>query len=86
MLLSTTVVSIRILRPCTTFRANAICTTRFVYHFDYGRPERDPPAAHGFGIRHLVRADTGEVAIHQICADFALQNHVAPIANVLQDQ
>jgi len=57
-----------------------------VYLFHYGRPEPDSPAAHGFGISHLAGADTGEVAVHQIGPDLTLQNRVAPIADVLQDQ
>jgi len=57
-----------------------------VYLFHCGRPERDSPAAHGLGISHLASADPGEVAVHQIGADFTLQNRVTPIANMLQDQ
>ena len=57
-----------------------------VYLFHYERSERNSPAAHGFGISHLAGADTGEVPIYQIGPHFTLQNRVAPIANVLQDQ
>jgi len=47
-----------------------------VYLFHCGRPERDSPAAHGLGIRHLADADTAEVAIHQIGPHFALQHRI----------
>jgi hypothetical protein len=57
-----------------------------VYLFHYGGSEHDSPAARGFGISHLAGADTGEVAVHQTSPDFTLQNRIAPIANVLQDQ
>jgi len=57
-----------------------------VYPLDYAWPERDTPAAHGLGIRHLAGTDTAEVAVHQIGPDFALQNRVAPVANVLKDE
>jgi hypothetical protein len=54
-----------------------------VHLLDHGRSECDPPATHGLGIGHLVGADAGEVALHQIGADFTLQNRVTPITHVL---
>ena len=44
------------------------------------------PAAHGLRVRHLGGTDPGEIAIHQIGADLALQYRIAPVADVLQDQ
>jgi hypothetical protein len=35
------------------------------------RPERHPPAAHRFGIRHFAAADAGKVAVHQIGSQLA---------------
>src|SRR5271166_171138 len=57
-----------------------------VYLLDHSRSERNPPASHGLGIGHLASANAGEVAVHQVGADFTLQNYVTPIAHVLEDQ
>src|ERR1700733_8311832 len=86
MLLSTTVVSMRILRPCTTSLARAICTIRSGILMDHNWSHRRAPAAHGFRVGHLGSTDTGEFAIHQIGADLALQYRIAPVADVLQNQ
>ena len=57
-----------------------------VYLLDHSRSKCNPPASHGLGIGHLASANAGEVAVHQVGADFTLQNHVTPIAHVLEDQ
>ena len=53
---------------------------------DRGRPHRHAPATHGLCVGHLGCTDTGEIAIHQIGADLALQYRIAPVADVLQNQ
>src|SRR6476661_1001669 len=53
---------------------------------DHGWPHRHAPATHGLRVGHLGSADTGEVAIHQIGADLALQYRIAPVSDVLQNQ
>src|SRR3954471_20076577 len=58
----------------------------FVNLLDHLRPERNAPASHSFGIRHLPCAHTGKVAIHKIGTHFALQYRVAPVADVLENQ
>ena len=53
---------------------------------DDRRSESRPPSAHGFGVRHFLAADTGEVAIDQVGADLAFQVLETPVSHVLQDQ
>src|ERR1700687_277928 len=53
---------------------------------DHGWPHRHAPATDGLCVWHLGCTDTGEIAIHQIGADLALQYRVAPVADVLQNQ
>jgi hypothetical protein len=50
------------------------------------RPERHAPAAHGLGIRGLHATHMGEVPVHQIGADFALQHLIAPVPDVFENQ
>ena len=37
------------------------------------RPDRQAPAPHGLGIRHLPAAHSGEVAVHEVGAHLAFQ-------------
>src|SRR6185312_3270465 len=48
--------------------------------------DRDAPAPDCLGVRHLGAAHAGEVAVHQIGADLALEHFIAPVADMLQDQ
>ena len=58
----------------------------FVNLLDRRRPDRQAPAAHGLGVRHLRAAHARKIAVHQIGAHLALQHPIAPIAHVLEDQ
>jgi hypothetical protein len=74
----TTVVSTRIRRPLTTPRSRAIFISR--------GPTAKPQRLHGLGIRHLPGAHLGEVAVNQIGADFALEDLVAPVSHMLENE
>jgi len=54
--------------------------------FDPLRSQRQSPATHGLGVRRFGGSHACEIAIYQVGPDFALQNLVAPVANVLQQQ
>src|SRR5438270_2519282 len=86
MLVSTTVVSTRILRPCVTPCCCAICNDPVVNLLDRVRIHSQAPTSHRLGIRRLAAAHTGEVAVNQVGAHLALQHVIAPVANVLEDQ
>jgi hypothetical protein len=58
----------------------------FVHLLDGLRPDRQSPTTDRLGVRHLAAADAGEVAIDQVGAHFALENRVAPVAHVLENQ
>src|ERR1700740_726404 len=49
-------------------------------------PHRQPPAANGLGIQHLAAADAGKVAIDKVAAHFALENLIAPVADMLKNE
>ena len=83
MLVSTTVVSTRIRRPCATRWSRTICTILSWICLTTAGPTA---TAHGLGVGHLRPADPGEVAVHQIGAYLALEHAIAPVADVLEDQ
>jgi hypothetical protein len=85
-LVSTTVVSTRILRPVAIPSACAICTSRSGRLFDRLRPDRQSPTADRLGVGHLAAADAGEVAVDQVGAHFALERRVAPVAHMLENE
>ena len=58
----------------------------FVHLLDGLRPDRQSPTADRLGVRHLAAADAGEVAVDQVGAHFALENLVAPVAHVLENE
>ena len=58
----------------------------FVNLLDHLRCHRQAPPAHGLGVRHLAAAHAGEVAVNQIGAHFALENLVAPVTDMLENQ
>src|SRR3979490_3407055 len=58
----------------------------FVNLLDDLRPGSQPPAPHGFGVRDLPCAHAGKAAINEIGTHFALQYHVAPVADMLENQ
>jgi len=86
MWFSTTVVSMRILRSLHNVVGPGDLHDPMMDLMDHGWPHRHAPATHGLRIGHLGSADTGEVAIHQIGADLALQYRIAPVSDVLQNQ
>ena len=53
---------------------------------DHLRAHRRAPAAHGLGIRHLATADPREVAVDEIGPYLALENLVAPVADMLENE
>ena len=53
---------------------------------DHLRAHRQAPPPHGLGIRHLAAADPSEVAVDQIGTYFALENLVAPVADMLENE
>ena len=57
-----------------------------VHLLDGLRPDRQSPTADRLGVRHLAAADAGEVAVDQVGAHFALENLVAPVAHVLENE
>ena len=86
MLVSTTVVSTRILRPAAKPSVCASDHQPLVDLLDHLGPDRQAPAAHRLCIGRLAGADPREVAVHQIGAHLALEHLVAPVADVLEDQ
>ena len=86
MLVSTTVVSTRILRPSTTCCSRAIAMRRPCSASIDLRAHGEAPAAHRLGVGDFAAADAREVAIHQVRPDFAFQGRIAPIAQVLQHE
>jgi len=83
MLVSTTVVSTRIRRPCATRWSRTICTILSWICLTTAGPTA---TAHGLGVGHLRPADPGEVAVHQIGAHLPFQYAVTPVAQVLEHQ
>ena len=58
----------------------------FVHLIDGLRPDRQSPTADRLGVRHPAAADADEVAVDQVGAHFALENLVAPVAHVLENE
>jgi len=58
----------------------------FVNLLENLRPERHTPAPHRLGVRRLAGADPAKVPINQVGAHLALQHHIAPVADMLQNQ
>ncbi len=48
--------------------------------------QSDAQLAQRLGIGYLRGPDPGELAIHEVGADFALEHGIAPVAHVLEDQ
>jgi hypothetical protein len=84
-LVSTTVVSTR----ASAGRPQSLAPAPFapfVHLLDRLRPDRQSPPADRLGVRHLAAADAGEVAVDQVGAHFALEDLVAPVAHVLENE
>lgn len=50
------------------------------------RPQGEAELAQGLGVRHSLRAHARELAIDQVRAHLTLEDRVAPVADVLQQQ
>jgi hypothetical protein len=58
----------------------------FVHLLDGLRADRQSPTPDRLGVRHLTAADAGEVAVDQVGAHFALEDLVAPVAHMLENE
>src|SRR5437879_6134561 len=85
MLVSTTVVSSRILRPFTTRCCCAICTRRRWISSTTSGPSARITRCQGLLIRHLFSPNPCKPSIHEVGAYLPLQRLEAPVPHVLQD-
>src|SRR5215467_377381 len=85
MLVSTTVVSTRILAPGLKPFSLAMLTIR-VDLLDRLGSHGHAPSSHGLGVGHLGHSDAGELAVDEIGPHLPLEYGIAPIASVLENQ